>query len=128
MRKTWRYAATRLAHSVPVVFGVTVATFLVLHLIPGDPARKLAGSHAARPRSPRSAASSASMARCSASSPCSCPGSRLEGCFICAEGAAAVAALKPLTHAGWLGPDEEIVVVSTGAGLTGGPGTTSRTR
>jgi peptide/nickel transport system permease protein len=46
LRKTWRYAATRLVHSVPVVFGVTVATFLLLHLIPVDPARKLVGAHA----------------------------------------------------------------------------------
>ena len=46
MRKTWRYAVTRLAHSVPVVFGVTIVTFLLLHLIPGDPARKLVGPHA----------------------------------------------------------------------------------
>ena len=43
---TWRYVGTRLLHAIPVVFGVTVATFLLLHLIPGDPARQLVGLHA----------------------------------------------------------------------------------
>lgn len=36
----------RLAQAVPVVIGVTIATFLLLHLIPGDPARTLLGIHA----------------------------------------------------------------------------------
>ncbi len=36
-----RYALRRLATFVPVLLGVTLVTFLVLHLIPGDPARIL---------------------------------------------------------------------------------------
>jgi peptide/nickel transport system permease protein len=46
LTNAWRYAATRLVHSIPVVFGVTVATFLLLHLIPGNPARQLVGQRA----------------------------------------------------------------------------------
>jgi threonine synthase len=44
---------------------------------------------------------------------------RLEGCFVCLEGAAAIAALPQLTRSGWLGAADEVVVVNTGAGLTG---------
>jgi len=41
-----RYAARRLAAAVPVVLGVAVVTFLLLRLIPGDPARAVLGIHA----------------------------------------------------------------------------------
>jgi threonine synthase len=42
---------------------------------------------------------------------------RLEGCWICPEGAACVAALAQLREAGWLAETDEVVVLSTGAGL-----------
>ena len=41
-----RYAARRLAAAVLVVFGVTLATFLLMHLEPGDPARAVLGIRA----------------------------------------------------------------------------------
>jgi peptide/nickel transport system permease protein len=41
-----RYAARRLAAAVPVILGVAVVTFLLLRLIPGDPARAVLGLHA----------------------------------------------------------------------------------
>ena len=41
-----RYAARRLASAVFVALGVTVATFLLLHVEPGDPARLVLGEHA----------------------------------------------------------------------------------
>lgn len=37
------YARTRLLLTVPVLMGVSVLTFLILHLIPGDPAQLLLG-------------------------------------------------------------------------------------
>ena len=42
---------------------------------------------------------------------------RLEGCFICPEGAAAVSAIRRLRGAGWLSANDEVVVLNTGAGL-----------
>ncbi len=45
-RAALRYAAQRLAAAVPVVLGVAVVTFLLLRLIPGDPARAVLGIHA----------------------------------------------------------------------------------
>jgi peptide/nickel transport system permease protein len=41
-----RYAARRVAAAVLVVFGVTLATFLLMHLEPGDPAQAVLGIHA----------------------------------------------------------------------------------
>ena len=41
-----RYAARRVAAAVLVAFGVTLATFLLMHLEPGDPARAVLGIHA----------------------------------------------------------------------------------
>jgi peptide/nickel transport system permease protein len=41
-----RYVLRRLAAAVPVVLGVAVVTFLLLRLIPGDPARAVLGIHA----------------------------------------------------------------------------------
>jgi peptide/nickel transport system permease protein len=40
------YTIRRLAAAVPVVLGVVLVTFLLLRLIPGDPARTLLGIHA----------------------------------------------------------------------------------
>ena len=45
-RAVLRYAARRLAAAVPVILGVAVVTFLLLRLIPGDPARVVLGLHA----------------------------------------------------------------------------------
>ena len=41
-----KYVLRRLLHVVPVLLGVTLITFSLLHLIPGDPAQILAGSDA----------------------------------------------------------------------------------
>src|SRR5438132_1260629 len=41
-----RTVATRLAQVIPVLFGLTVVTFALIHLVPGDPARALAGQRA----------------------------------------------------------------------------------
>ena len=41
-----RYSAGRLAAAVPVILGVAIVTFLLLRLIPGDPARVVLGLHA----------------------------------------------------------------------------------
>ncbi|MFM9281462.1 threonine synthase [Paenibacillus jiagnxiensis] len=42
---------------------------------------------------------------------------RLEGAFICPEGAAAFAAARKLVESGWIKPDERVVVLNTGAGI-----------
>jgi threonine synthase len=42
---------------------------------------------------------------------------RLEGAFICPEGAATVAAARKLRASGWLAPDDEVVLLNTGTGL-----------
>jgi threonine synthase len=42
---------------------------------------------------------------------------RLEGSFICPEGAACVAAVRQLRRSGWLSGTEEVVVLNTGTGL-----------
>jgi peptide/nickel transport system permease protein len=44
--KVHEYIIRRLILMVPVLLGVTVITFVISHLIPGDPARLLAGPHA----------------------------------------------------------------------------------
>ncbi|MBN9618707.1 MAG: ABC transporter permease, partial [Actinobacteria bacterium] len=38
--------AWRLVQAIPIAIGVTMLTFLLIHLIPGDPARTVLGSHA----------------------------------------------------------------------------------
>jgi len=43
---TARYVTRRLLHMLPLVLGVLVATFLLLSLAPGDPARQVAGLRA----------------------------------------------------------------------------------
>jgi peptide/nickel transport system permease protein len=40
------FVRRRLLHLVPVVFGVTALAFLMIHLVPGDPARTMLGVHA----------------------------------------------------------------------------------
>jgi threonine synthase len=42
---------------------------------------------------------------------------RVEGCWICPEGAACIAAVAQLREAGWLAATDEVVVLNTGAGL-----------
>jgi threonine synthase len=42
---------------------------------------------------------------------------RLEGLFLCPEGAACIPALRRLLAEGWLRPDEKIVMFNTGTGL-----------
>ena len=42
---------------------------------------------------------------------------RLEGSFICPEGAACVTAVRQLRESGWLAGADEVVVLNTGTGL-----------
>jgi threonine synthase len=42
---------------------------------------------------------------------------RLEGTFICPEGAACVTAVRQLRESGWLSGADEVVVLNTGTGL-----------
>jgi len=42
---------------------------------------------------------------------------RLEGCFICPEGAACFSAVRRLRDSGWLSGSDEVVVLNTGTGL-----------
>jgi threonine synthase len=42
---------------------------------------------------------------------------RLEGCFICPEGAACVTAVRQLRDSGWLSESDQVVVLNTGTGL-----------
>jgi threonine synthase len=42
---------------------------------------------------------------------------RLEGCFICPEGAACFSAVRRLRESGWLSRSDEVVVLNTGTGL-----------
>ncbi len=40
------YILRRLVQAIPVVIGVTVLCFFMIHLVPGDPARTMLGVHA----------------------------------------------------------------------------------
>ncbi|HWO76085.1 MAG TPA: threonine synthase, partial [Bacillus sp. (in: firmicutes)] len=42
---------------------------------------------------------------------------RLEGAYVCPEGAAAFAAARRLRDSGWISVDETVVVLNTGAGI-----------
>jgi threonine synthase len=42
---------------------------------------------------------------------------RLEGAFVCPEGAATVAAARLLRERGWLAPDDRVLLLNTGTGL-----------
>ncbi len=39
----WRYILQRLFLFIPTFFGVTLISFMIIHLAPGDPAELLAG-------------------------------------------------------------------------------------
>ncbi|MEP0762119.1 MAG: ABC transporter permease, partial [Chloroflexota bacterium] len=41
-----KYLARRLIESIPVIIGVSVLVFMLLHLIPGDPATTILGERA----------------------------------------------------------------------------------
>jgi peptide/nickel transport system permease protein len=41
-----KYVGVRLLQAIPVLFGITLASFLLIHLVPGDPARIQLGPHA----------------------------------------------------------------------------------
>jgi peptide/nickel transport system permease protein len=41
-----RFLVRRLLQAIPVVIGVTLVVFLLIHLVPGDPARTALGTHA----------------------------------------------------------------------------------
>jgi peptide/nickel transport system permease protein len=41
-----RFVCTRIVDMIPVLLGVSIASFLVIHLVPGDPARVLLGVNA----------------------------------------------------------------------------------
>lgn len=45
----WTYACRRMAHAVPLVFGVVVVNFTLIHLAPGDPTLALIGEFQASP-------------------------------------------------------------------------------
>ena len=42
---------------------------------------------------------------------------KAEGVFFCPEGAASVAALRRLRKAGWIKPDDSVVIFNTASGL-----------
>ncbi|HYF91199.1 MAG TPA: nickel ABC transporter permease [Symbiobacteriaceae bacterium] len=42
----WRYIVRRLLQTIPILFGVSILIFLFVRMIPGDPARLLAGPQA----------------------------------------------------------------------------------
>ena len=42
----YKYIAKRLLMMIPVLLGITVLVFLMLHLTPGDPARSMLGDTA----------------------------------------------------------------------------------
>jgi ABC-type dipeptide/oligopeptide/nickel transport system permease component len=46
MSKYLLFVGRRLLQSIPVFFGVTVVVFVMIHLVPGDPARTALGVHA----------------------------------------------------------------------------------
>src|SRR5712691_9243681 len=41
--RVWRYGLRRLVIAVPQLFGLVTATFFIIRLLPGDPARLIAG-------------------------------------------------------------------------------------
>ena len=45
----WGYAGRRMAHAVPLILGVVVVNFTLIHLAPGDPILALVGEYQASP-------------------------------------------------------------------------------
>src|SRR6185312_3744981 len=45
----YAYIARRLLSTIPVVFGVTLLVFSMLHLVPGDPVKMMLGEFGASP-------------------------------------------------------------------------------
>jgi peptide/nickel transport system permease protein len=45
-----RYLGRRLLHTVPVIVGITLASFILIHLVPGDPVRIMLGGKAPKER------------------------------------------------------------------------------
>lgn len=45
-KRTGNYIVRRLLRTIPIIIGVTLVTFLILHLTPGDPARIMLGPYA----------------------------------------------------------------------------------
>ena len=41
-----RFLIKRILQAIPVVIGVTIVVFFLIHLVPGDPARTALGTHA----------------------------------------------------------------------------------
>ena len=40
------YIVRRIFQAIPVLIGITLATFILIHLVPGDPARIVLGAQA----------------------------------------------------------------------------------
>ena len=40
------YILRRIVQAIPVMFGITLFTFLIIHLVPGDPVRQALGAQA----------------------------------------------------------------------------------
>ena len=41
----WRYAARRITQLIPILFGITVVSFVLIRIVPGDPATQILGNH-----------------------------------------------------------------------------------
>ena len=41
----WRYIGRRILQLIPILFGVTVVSFLLIRIVPGDPASQILGNH-----------------------------------------------------------------------------------
>jgi peptide/nickel transport system permease protein len=41
----WRYVARRVTQLIPILFGITVVSFVLIRIVPGDPATQILGQH-----------------------------------------------------------------------------------
>jgi peptide/nickel transport system permease protein len=41
----WRYVARRITQLIPILFGITVVSFVLIRIVPGDPATQILGNH-----------------------------------------------------------------------------------
>jgi ABC-type dipeptide/oligopeptide/nickel transport system permease component len=41
----WRYVARRITQLIPILFGITVVSFVLIRIVPGDPASQILGQH-----------------------------------------------------------------------------------